>query len=374
METRKERGLKQLPDGRWQWSYKDPSGRYRRYIARTKGEARAYLEKVHTLIREGRFMDRRKEVKTTFEEAVKRFLVWSEVNVRPSTYKNDKHYAELWLASPHFAGKRLSKITPVDVEAYKAQRVTGPNKVSQRTTDADLGRLRRLFSLCETWGLCEKNPVKAVKFFHPECRRERFLTPEEEALLMDHAPPPMRPCITFAVNTGLRLREMLTLTWSQIDLKQGFVTITAEVAKGKRTRHVPLNQRAREALGELPRNINPAALVFPLYGGEVFGNEHTHSPSFYKAWQKTVATAKADGLDGRDLCWHTLRHTFASRLVAAGVGLHVVQRLLGHQSIAMVMRYAHLGATDMIDAVKLLESKLQFSCNPSQPHQKESAP
>ena len=79
-------------------------------------------------------------------------------------------------------------------------------------------------------------------------------------------------------------------------------------------------------------------------------------------------------MDGRNLCWHTLRHTFASRLVSAGVGLHVVQRLLGHQSIAMVMRYAHLGATDMRDAVTVLESKLQFSCNASHQDQKESAP
>ena len=374
MEKRKERGLKQLSDGRWQWSYQDPTGKYRRHIARTKSEARAYLEKVRTLIREGRYMDRRKEAKTTFEDAVKKFLTWSKVNVRESTYSNDKHYADLWLVSGHFAHKRLNKITPMDVEVYKAERVTGPKKVSQRTTDADLGRLRRLFSLCESWGLCEKNPVKAVKFFNPECRRERFLTPEEELELINRAPQEMRPCITFAANTGLRLREMLTLTWGQVDLRQGFVTITAEVAKGKRTRHVPLNERAKKALGSLSRNLNPNALVFPVYGGELFGDHKKKAPSFYKAWQKTVKAAKEDGLDGRDLCWHTLRHTFASRLVSAGVGLHVVQRLLGHQSIAMVMRYAHLGATDMRDAVKLLESNLQFSCNPSQPAQKESAP
>ena len=83
MEKRKERGLKQLPDGRWQFSwYVD--GRYHRRIANFKGEARAYLEKIHTLIREGRYMDRKKEVRTKFEDAVKRFLEWSEINTRPS--------------------------------------------------------------------------------------------------------------------------------------------------------------------------------------------------------------------------------------------------------------------------------------------------
>ena len=370
MEHKRERGLKQLSDGRWQWSWWH-EGRYHRRIARTKTEARAYLEKVHTQIREGRYMDARKEAKTTLEEGVKEFLKWSNVNVRTATNLGDQHYAELWLQSPHFAHKRLDRITPVDVEAYKSDRV---KKVSQRTTDADLGRLRRLFSLCVTWGLCQKNPVKAVKFFNPECRRDRFLTPEEEALLLKHAPPSLQPCITLAVNTGLRLREMLTLTWGQVDLKQGHVTVTAEMAKGKKTRHVPLNANAREVLEGLPRGLKSETLVFQKYGGEVFGNKRKKAPSFYKAWQATTAAAIKDGLDQRDLCWHTLRHTFASRLVIAGVPVNAVQQLLGHQSIQMVMRYAHLAPGHLRDAVHLLDSNLRFSCNDPQPAQKESAP
>lgn len=123
MEERRERGLKKLTDGRWQWSYQDPNGGYHRHIARTKGEARAYLEKVHTEIREGRYLDRRKEVKAIFEEAVKKFLEWSEASTRPGSYANDKLNAPLWLASPHFKGKRLDKITAGDVEQFRLERL-----------------------------------------------------------------------------------------------------------------------------------------------------------------------------------------------------------------------------------------------------------
>jgi len=279
-----------------------------------------------------------------------------------------------WMASPHLTGKTLDVITVTDVEAYRTQRVSGKKGVSQRTADADLSRLKRLFSLCQTWGLCETNPVKSVKFFNPECMRERFISTEEEALLIEHAPRDLRNCITFAVNTGLRLREMLTLTWGQVDLKRGLVTVSADVAKNKKTRHVPLNDSAKAVLESLPRNIDPNALVFPKYGGEVFGKRSKDARSFYKAWQKTRDAAIADELDGHELCWHTLRHTFASRLVIAGVPLNAVQQLMGHRSIQMVMRYAHLAPDHLKNAVHLLDSKLQFSCTRPQPAETEKAP
>ncbi|MEJ2367537.1 MAG: hypothetical protein P8Z49_04100 [Acidobacteriota bacterium] len=118
MAKEKERGLKQLPDGRWRWSFKDPDGNYHRHIARTKTEARAYLEKVHTQIREGRFLDRRIEEKTTFKQAVNKFLEWSKATKRPRTFENDRWAAGFWLASPYLAGKRLSRISNADVTAF----------------------------------------------------------------------------------------------------------------------------------------------------------------------------------------------------------------------------------------------------------------
>lgn len=348
---RRERGLKQLPDGRWIWSYKDPNGIYHRYKARTKKEAQAYLEKTRTLIREGKYLEKKKEMATKFEEAVEKFLAWSKVSVKPSTHSGDRRISKAWIMFPGFRGKKLAAITAADVEAYKAARVL---EVSQRSTDYELARLKRLFSLCETWELCDKNPVKKVKFYNPECMRTRFLSPEEEAKLIFLAPPSLKPCISFAVNTGLRLREMLLLKWRQVDLKQGLVTVLGEQSKGKRTRHVPLNEGARAAIESLPRSIDPEAMVFTHFGGIVFGKKKINAHSFYRQWLDTLEAA---GLDKSDVCWHTLRHTFASRLAIAGVPLPVIQKLMGHRSIMMVMRYAHLGDNDLKTAVRILDSK-----------------
>jgi integrase len=349
MATNRERGLKQLPDGRWEWTYYY-EGKQHRHIARTKSEARAYLEKVRTEIREGRHLDKKKEVKVTFDEVVGKFLVWSKANVRPSTYTGDCRISKIWLTFQGFAGKRLSAITPVDVEAYKAFRV---KDVSQRSTDYELARLKRLFSLCEIWELCEKNPVKKVKLFNPECIRTRFLTYEEEAQVMEKAPDSLKPCIIFALETGLRLREMLLLTWKQVDFKQGQVTVTAMQAKGKRTRHIPMSASTRAALESLPRGIDPNTLVFAQYGGILFGNKKKNAHSFYRQWLDTLEAA---GLKGQDICWHSLRHTFASRLASASVPLPVIQKLMGHRSIAMVMRYAHMGESDMKAAIRVLDT------------------
>jgi len=107
MAEHKERGLKQLPDGRWQWSFKDRCGRYHRYVARTKGEARQYLEKARTAVREGRFMDRRREIKATFEDACKRFLKWGKTNLSDSTRSMDETFVKRWKSSPHFKDKAL---------------------------------------------------------------------------------------------------------------------------------------------------------------------------------------------------------------------------------------------------------------------------
>ena len=351
MAGRRERGLKQLPDGRWQWCYQDPGGSLRRHIARTKSEARMYLEKTRTEMREGRYLDRRKNVHTPLEEGIQEFLKWSKTNTRPDTYRNDTYYSKRWKAFPKFKGRSLDQIGAADVEAYKADRVA---TVKPKTVDNDLARMKRMFSVCITLGLCEKNPVKAVKFFKPESRRDRFLAPEEETALLEKAPPHIHAAIIFSINTGLRLGEMLSLTWGQVDTKREEITVTAEKAKGKRSRRVPLNARAKAALETLPRAIKTDALVFARFRGNY--------AALRKPWEKAVKEAEIHGV-----CWHTLRHTFASRLVMAGADLVTVQRLLGHTTLAMVLKYAHLAEPHLRNAVTLLDSNLQFTCNPPQP-------
>ncbi len=245
----RERGLKRLSDGRWQWSFVDPSGKYHRHIARTKTEARGFLEKARTDIREGRFLDRKKVYRATFEAGVKEFLAWSKVNRRLTTFNGDRCLAPVWLASPHFAGKPLCKITLADVERFKeelAQSVqrkkvgrikqlpdgrwragwsehgsqhrvcfqteaearatlegvkkerlaegrAAETPLAKRSVDCHLARLKRLFAVCVDRGLCENNPAAKAKLFRQDTHRVRYFTNEEEARIIGRPSPEVRP-------------------------------------------------------------------------------------------------------------------------------------------------------------------------------------
>lgn len=402
MEMRKERGLKQLPDGCWQWSYKDPSGQYHRHKARTKSEARAYLEKVRTQKREGRYLDKRREAKIRFEEAVKRFLEWSKVSIRPSTHKRDVWATQQWLASPLFAGKSLSAITAGDVERFKQQILTLPKKrrgglkelpdgkwlyswcaggrsfrrvaktkaiaqarlekaigkgavetISRRSVDICVARLKRMFNLCVDWGLVASNPALRIRLFREERKRVRYLTEEEETGLLDACSPQLKRVVLLALHTGMRRGEILGLRWQDVDFKNAVAVIPAERAKGKRNRFIPLNAVALQVLREIPRSLDRSALVFKNSEGKEWDRLRKH-------WEFAVFAASLE-----DFRFHDLRHTYASRLVMAGVDLAVLRELLGHRDFEMTLRYAHLAPSRLKAAVTVLEPKLQFSCNPS---------
>lgn len=346
----KERGIKKLPDGRWRYSW-FYQGRYHRVIAPTRTIAAANLAKIRAEIAEGRYLEKETSRQTTLKEAVARFLKWGETNLAPGSLRRDKQFAARWIAFPRFKGKALAMISVPDVEAYRTDRLAGAGK---RTCDYDLSRLRRLFALCEAWGIAKGNPAKGVKFFHPDNRRNRFLTHEEEAAIIAKAPEWLSPAIVFSVNTGLRQGELVSLTWGQVDLARKTVTVTADKAKSKKTRHVPLNALALEAINTQPRGFNPQAPVFPVVAR--YGTE-----TLRQAFRRAVRSL---GMDSTAISWHTLRHTFASRLVQSGVNLLTVKELLGHSSLVMVMRYAHLADENLKSAVDalILNRDLQITC------------
>jgi integrase len=368
------RGLKRVPDGRWQysWTFK---GRYHRVLAPTRAIAAASLAKIQAQIAEGRYLEKEAAHETRFEDAVKKFLEWGETNLADGTQRRDKEFSALWLASPSFKGRTLADITTADVEAYRTTRL-GSKKTRTKgkctfetrpagkvTCDNDLSRLRRLFSLCIGWKLTKENPAKGVKFFRPESRHDRFLTHEEEKAILQACPADVRPAVVFALNTGIRQGELLSLTWGQVDLVRKVVTLTADKTKGKKTRRVPLNQLAVEVLKGLPRGIVASAPVFPIIAGR---DQRDLVRRFEWAVDKTKINK--DVPRPQRVTWHTLRHTFASRLVQSGVSLLAVKELLGHSTLAMVMRYAHLADENLKAAVDTLAlvSNMQTTCNQPQ--------
>ena len=358
-----ERGLYELPPGKdgkpryaAEWLFKGRKVR-RRFRSVTKAREVLYAQRGRII--DGQYFDRKEEVHKTFEWACDEFTKWGKVNLSTSTSKQDEYLVKRWKVSPFFKGKTLDEIKSADIEAYKTARRA---EVGPRQTDYTLSRLRRLFSLAiDTWEVCEKNPVRGrkVKFFNPKARRERYITPDEETKVLDSLDLRLRPLVTFALHTGLRLGEMLTLTWAQVDFKvgnRGQVTVRGDIAKDREDRHVPLTATARAVLDALPRGIKKSTPVFIGFSGR--GN-------FYKLWYKgfTASKLNVDVPPAQRITVHTLRHTYASRLVMAGVDLATIRKLMGHSSIETTMRYAHLARPHIEDAVLVLDEIGKHSVN-----------
>jgi len=361
--SKKERGLKQMPDGRWRVSYMAPGRHYVREIrSKNKSEARGYLEQKRTEIREGRFISIKKKIETPFKEAVEKFLDWSKTNNSRSTYGIDLLCSRSWTEVPFFKNKTLNTITYDDAENYKkcllGQTVkNGGNRdgkpLTSRTVDIRLGRLKRLFNLCVDWDLCQQNPIQKVKLLKRDRVIIRYLSLEEEARLMEVASPDLGRVIQLALHTGMRRGELLSLTWADIDFKAGIITIPATRAKGKRERYIPLTKTALEVLQEIPPHISKNALVFPNGKGKQWDR-------FRALWDKA---RKEAGLN--DFRFHDLRHSYASRLLMSGVDLAVIKELLGHKDYETTLKYAHLAPERLKKAVSVLDSynqKVHESC------------
>ncbi len=161
--------------------------------------------------------------------------------------------------------------------------------------------------------------------------------------------PMWRDMLLMALRTGMRLGELSGLDWADIDFQRKIVVVRRSLVRGilgtpksNKTRYIPLtNDLCQTIYGRRQKQ----GFVFHQADGRPFSESST-----MKAMRRIC---KKVGI--RRIGWHTLRHTFASQLVSEGVPLNVVQELLGHCSIVMTMKYAHLAPLATRSAVDVLE-------------------
>jgi integrase len=330
----------QLPDGGWRRIRKASPINSRR-------GAEQYERELRQAILAGTYGKQSKAV-PTLDEFKERFLVEAETNNKRSTLKAKKDILKKHLL-PLFGRARLNCIGPYEVEQYKALKLR--EGLNPKTINNHLTTLRKLLSLAAEWGELDQIPrVKWLKTAEPPID---FLAFEEADRLEAGADPDWRAMIVVALNTGLRLGELCGLQWDCVDLAARKLFVRRNLYRGHmgtpksgRSREVPLNDRALSALKQHRH----------LKGPFVFCNASGGPFSIYNA--PTVAIARACRRAGlRPLGWHALRHTFASHLVMRGVPLKAVQELLGHATIDVTMRYAHLSPDTRREAVATLDNQ-----------------
>ena len=188
-----------------------------------------------------------------------------------------------------------------------------------------------MFSKALEWNYIREtmlNEIRRVKQYRLNNQRLRYLeTAEECERLIAACAEHLKPIVIIALNTGMRKEDILALRWSNVDMVNGIIKLVK--TKSYKRRQIPINATRRETLFGLPRSGSEYVFTYYRSGTRLMTIRHS--------FELAVQCAKI-----KDFTFHDLQHTIASHLVMAGVDLTTVKELLGHSTITMTMRYAHL--------------------------------
>ncbi|MDI6808290.1 MAG: site-specific integrase [Candidatus Eisenbacteria bacterium] len=225
------------------------------------------------------------------------------------------------------------------------------------TVNRMLATLKHMFTKASEWEMINDEilrRVRRVKLLPVSNRRLRYLSSEECSALIQASSPHLKPIIIAALNTGMRKGEILSLQWDKhVDLRHGFILL--DITKSGERREIPINETMRETLSGLIRHLS-SQYVFTDIDGNRFKDV------------KTAFNAACRRAGIKDLRFHDLRHTFASHLIMAGVDLTTVKELLGHKTISMTLRYAHLAPSHKVKAMETLDNILGGKGTAQKPH------
>ena len=264
------------------------------------------------------------------------YMMTARGNFQSDVYRLDK-------LTEHFRDADLRVITPLMIERFRKTRQKEGN--SKSTCNRYLALMKRMFNVAIEEGYAEENPVQKVKLYsEKDTLKERILTEQEEKKLMETCSDTLKPIITVALNTGMRLGEILNLQWNNIDLKAWKIRV--QKTKNRKVRFIPINDVLFHELRRLENQNGQSPYVF--------FNAETMKPyvDIKKGFKAACRRAEIKGLR-----FHDLRHTFATRLVERGTDIETIKELLGHYSITVTERYIHSSDDRKRKAVELL-SKL----------------
>jgi len=284
----------------------------------------------------------------TIKQLGERFLDQHvRVRCKPSTQSEYRRSIELFI-NPFFGEHRARSVRTADVAELHSSMAHIPYQANRT-----LGVLSKMMNLAELWGIRDKhsNPCEDIARF-PERKRERFLSRQELARLGAALAQPQSDggeslyavtAFKLLLFTGCRLGEIQTLEWRHVDLDAGELRLP-DSKTGAKTIH--LGDAALAILRGLPRlPANPFVIAGKKEGAYLTDLQHP--------WQRA---RKHAGLE--DVRIHDLRHTFASGGLAAGEGLPMIGKLLGHTQVQTTARYAHLAADPIKAAANKISNRL----------------
>lgn len=312
--------------GIWWIRWADALGKEHREKIGTKAVAKAVYEQRKTEVRQGKKLPSLNSRELTVGDLLDYYLPEMTRGKKPKGVKAYEAQAKFWRQA--LGAEAASHLQPGEIERWKTKLLS--NK-APATVNRALTFLRRLFSLAVRDQKVPINPLSQgrVRQLREKNRRERFLSELEENQIRESARPIFWKLILLALHTGMRRGEQINLRRQDVDLAKRLLRL--EDTKAGETQFLRLNSVALEVLSYFV-NAHQGEWVFPgRNGGPIDGS------AVSRRFKRLCAKLSIQGVS-----WHTLRHTYISRLAMLGTPLPTLQKLARHKSIQMTLRYAHL--------------------------------
>jgi len=238
----------------------------------------------------------------------------------------------------------LRDLTTLQIEEYMAERRA---QVSFATSSKELGVLKSAFRCAVRWGWASRSPFIGIVLNQEGTARTRWLSDDEEKRLLAHCPDWLRDIVIVGLDSGLRPGNLVGLQCAWVQPGQTRLHIPREHTKtNKLPLMIPLTTRAADIIHRYLEGARSEHLFVSTAG----------HPYTCAAVNRVLQRA-AVKVGVSDICLYTLRHSFISRLVQAGVSLPEVAALAGHRDIRMTMRYAHLAPHHLRNSIAVLEAR-----------------
>jgi len=329
--------LSKRKDGYYYIFYFDETGKRKGKStgAKIKSEALAFLSKFKESIQVSSV--------TNLKPAIDLFLNYSKaIHVKRHT---QNYKAKLKRFYDYFGNAQLSKVTTPFIQSY----INGITAESKTLANKSLTLIKAFFNFAVSQELISVNPCNRIKKFKLPEKQPLYFKETELIIVLSYIQnQDLRDMVIFAVNTGMRLSELINLRFDQIDLERETVILNNQtsITKSKKVRTIPLNTSAKTVI--LKRAVNNSEYVF-THNNEKFKISYA-SHEFKKAVRKA-------GLNDA-FHFHSLRHTFASYLVIKNIPIFSVSKLLGHSNVNTTMIYSHLAPEQMQKEVETISINL----------------
>lgn len=266
--------------------------------------------------------------------------LWLNETKHKRTHNDDQAKIK-WLHT-HFGGISLDHISRDLVKKVGAIKC---GEASPSTANRYLALIRAILRrAAHEWEWIERAP--SIRLYPEKTRRVRWLTPHQAQTLLDELPAHQVQPMIFALSTGLRQNNVVTLRWEQIDLKRRTAWLYGDQTKNGEDLHISLNDAAMSVLWSRKNVHNQWVFT---YQGKPIKRLTT------RAWYKALKRANIENFR-----WHDLRHTWASWLVQQGVPLFAVQEMGGWKTSGMVRKYAHLSPAHNLQHAQTIDQNLRI--------------